>query len=193
MTRPVFTGCLNCLWLPTCATSYQPSCFKRCMTSRLDIRHDTHFLHTCQVGIYRISAAILDRVLERGRFIYLDGRLGERAISTCRLWATFQSSPKNRLDNYPLRGVAHIVFPYLALGKFWISHERKHRNANLGVIVLVVARHNGFWYKPRYCVIPDTSIGLLRKLAAQFCFWERDALGAQLPITIACKASQVGT
>ena len=45
-------------------------------------RHDTHFLHTCQVGIYRISAAILDRVLERGRFIYLDGRLGERVIST---------------------------------------------------------------------------------------------------------------
>src|SRR5947208_7884811 len=83
VTRPGFTGCLNCLWLPTCATSYQPSSFKRCMTSRLDIRHDTHFLHTCQVGIYRISAAILDRVLERGRFIYLDGRLGERVISTC--------------------------------------------------------------------------------------------------------------
>ena len=53
MTRPGFTGCLNCLWLPTCATSYQPSCFKRCMTSRLDIRHDTHFLHTCQAGVYR--------------------------------------------------------------------------------------------------------------------------------------------
>jgi len=53
VTRPGFTGCLNCLWLPTCATSYQPSCFKRCMTSRLDIRHDTHFLHTRQVGIYR--------------------------------------------------------------------------------------------------------------------------------------------
>jgi hypothetical protein len=51
VTRPGFTGCLNCLWLPTCATSYQPSCFKRCMTSRLDIRHDTHFLHTCQVRI----------------------------------------------------------------------------------------------------------------------------------------------
>jgi len=83
VTRPGFTGCLNCLWLPTCATSYQPSCFKRCMTSRLDIRYDTHFLHTCKVGIYRISAAILDRVLEPGRFIYLDGRLGERAISTC--------------------------------------------------------------------------------------------------------------
>jgi hypothetical protein len=82
VTRPGFTGCLNCLWLPTCATSYQPSCFKRCMTSRLDIRHDTHFLHTRQIGIYRISAAILDRVLKRGRFIYLDGRLGERAIST---------------------------------------------------------------------------------------------------------------
>src|SRR6267378_6341913 len=53
VTRPGFTGCLNCLWLPTCATSYQPSCFKRCMTSRLDIRHDTHFLHTCQVGVCR--------------------------------------------------------------------------------------------------------------------------------------------
>src|SRR5437588_11929376 len=51
VTRPGFTGCLNCLWLPTCATSYQPSCFKRCMTSRLDIRHDTHFLHTCQVEV----------------------------------------------------------------------------------------------------------------------------------------------
>ena len=51
MTRPGFAGCLNCLWLPTCATSYQPSCFKRCMTSRLDIRHDTHFLHTRQVGV----------------------------------------------------------------------------------------------------------------------------------------------
>jgi len=84
VTRPGFTGCLNCLWLPTCATSYQPSCFKRCMTSRLDTRHDTHFLHTCQVGIYRISAAILDRLLERGRFIYLDGPLGERIISTCK-------------------------------------------------------------------------------------------------------------
>src|SRR6267154_2614378 len=83
VTRPGFTARLNCLWLPTCATSYQPSRFKRCMTSRLDIRHDTHFLHTYQVGIYRISAAILDRVLERGRFIYLDGPLGERAISTC--------------------------------------------------------------------------------------------------------------
>ena len=55
MTRPGFTGCLNCLWLPTCATSYQPSCFKRCMTSRLDTRHDTHFIHTSQVGIYRIQ------------------------------------------------------------------------------------------------------------------------------------------
>src|SRR5882762_3452392 len=53
VTRPGFTGCLNCLWLPTCATSYQPSCFKRCMTSRLEIRHDTHFLHTCQVGVLR--------------------------------------------------------------------------------------------------------------------------------------------
>ncbi len=53
MTRPGFTGCLNCLWLPTCATSYQPSCFKRRMTSRLDIRHDTHFLHTRQAGVYR--------------------------------------------------------------------------------------------------------------------------------------------
>lgn len=53
MTRPVFTGCLNCLWLPTCATSYQPSCFKSCMTSRLDIRYDTHFLHTCQVAVYK--------------------------------------------------------------------------------------------------------------------------------------------
>src|SRR3979411_749118 len=53
VTRPGFTGCLNCLWLPTCATSYQPSCFKRCMTSRLDTRHDTHFLHTCQVGVCR--------------------------------------------------------------------------------------------------------------------------------------------
>ena len=50
MTRPGFTGCLNCLWHPTCATSYQPSCFKRCMTSRLYIRYNTHFLHTCQVG-----------------------------------------------------------------------------------------------------------------------------------------------
>ena len=49
VTRPGFTGCLNCLWLPRCATSYQPSCCKRWMTSRLDIRHDTHFLHTCQV------------------------------------------------------------------------------------------------------------------------------------------------
>ena len=38
VTRPGFTGCLNCLWLPTCATSYQPSCFKRCMISRLDIK-----------------------------------------------------------------------------------------------------------------------------------------------------------
>ena len=28
VTRPGFTGCLNCFWLPTCATSYQPSCFK---------------------------------------------------------------------------------------------------------------------------------------------------------------------
>src|SRR5437879_6378986 len=37
---------------PTCATSYQPSCCKRCMTSRLDIRYDTHFLHTYQVGVY---------------------------------------------------------------------------------------------------------------------------------------------
>src|SRR5882762_4731199 len=53
VTRPGFTGCLNCLWLPTCATSYQSSCFKRCMTSRLDIRYDTHFLHTCQVGVYK--------------------------------------------------------------------------------------------------------------------------------------------
>src|SRR5437868_3491611 len=52
VTRPGFTGCLNCLWLPTCATSYQPSCFKRCTTSRLDIKHDTHFLHTCQVEVY---------------------------------------------------------------------------------------------------------------------------------------------
>src|SRR6266849_4176457 len=53
VTRPVFTGCLNCLWLPTCATSYRPPCFRRCMTSRLDIRHHTHFLHTCQVGVYK--------------------------------------------------------------------------------------------------------------------------------------------
>ena len=53
VTRPIFTGCLNCLWLPTCATSNQPSCFKRRMTSRLDIRYDTHFLHTYQVGVCR--------------------------------------------------------------------------------------------------------------------------------------------
>jgi hypothetical protein len=59
VTRPVFTGCLNCLWLPTCATSYQPSCFKRCMTSRLDIRYNTHFVHTCQVdrGLQAVPAA----------------------------------------------------------------------------------------------------------------------------------------
>jgi hypothetical protein len=25
------------------------------MTSRLDIRYDTHFLHTCQVGVYKSS------------------------------------------------------------------------------------------------------------------------------------------
>jgi hypothetical protein len=60
VTRPVFTGCLNCLWLPTCATTYQPSCFKRCMTSRLDIRYDTHFLHTCQVGVYKSAMGFFD-------------------------------------------------------------------------------------------------------------------------------------
>src|ERR1700680_3537940 len=50
VTRPGFTGLLTCLWLPPSATSYQPSCFKRWMTSRLDTTHDTHFLHTRQVG-----------------------------------------------------------------------------------------------------------------------------------------------
>src|ERR1700693_4121400 len=66
VTRPVFTGCLNCLWLPTCATSYQPSCFKRCMTSRLDIRYDTHFLHTCQVGVYK---SVMGAYVEDGKGI----------------------------------------------------------------------------------------------------------------------------
>src|SRR5436309_4699987 len=67
VTRPGFTGCLNCLWLPTCATSYQPSCFKRCMTSRLDIRNDTHFLHTRQVGIYRSDRREPSAHWRRGR------------------------------------------------------------------------------------------------------------------------------
>jgi hypothetical protein len=40
VTRPGFTGCWNCLWLPTCATSYQPSCFNRRMISRLDTRKE---------------------------------------------------------------------------------------------------------------------------------------------------------
>src|SRR5260370_26566785 len=82
VTRPGLTGCLNCLWLPTCATSYQPSCFKRCMTSRLDIRHNTHFLHTCQVGIYRISAGDLQWLLPS--FPYL--------IKVVALW-TFRVPP----------------------------------------------------------------------------------------------------
>src|SRR5271155_5181788 len=53
VTRPGLIGYLNCLWRPTWATSYQPSCFKRCMSSRLDIRYDTHFVHTYQVGVCR--------------------------------------------------------------------------------------------------------------------------------------------
>ncbi len=69
MTRPVFTGCLNCLWLPTCATSYQPSCFKRCTTSRLDIRYDTHFLHTCQVGVYWVYENTMGAYVEDGKGI----------------------------------------------------------------------------------------------------------------------------
>src|SRR5579863_115609 len=35
VTRPGRVGCLNCLWLPDCATSTQPSCLKRLMISRL--------------------------------------------------------------------------------------------------------------------------------------------------------------
>src|SRR5712672_644933 len=58
VTRPGFSECLNCLWLPTCATSYQPSCFKRCMTSRLDIRNDTHFIHTCQEEPSGVSGVV---------------------------------------------------------------------------------------------------------------------------------------
>jgi hypothetical protein len=68
VTRPGLTGCLNCLWLPTWATSYQPSSFKRCMTSRLDIRYDTHFLHTCQIGVSRntLSSAFPRHFVEPG-------------------------------------------------------------------------------------------------------------------------------
>jgi hypothetical protein len=46
VTRPGFVGCLNCTWLPSCATSYQPSCLKRCITTRLDMIHNTHSIHT---------------------------------------------------------------------------------------------------------------------------------------------------
>src|ERR1700693_2494354 len=35
VTLPFFVGCLNCLWLPTWLTSYQPSSCNRLMTSRL--------------------------------------------------------------------------------------------------------------------------------------------------------------
>src|SRR5580698_5166477 len=35
VTRPGFVACLNCLWLPTCATSNHPSAFSFLMTSRL--------------------------------------------------------------------------------------------------------------------------------------------------------------
>ena len=60
VTRPGFTECLNCLWLPTWATSYQPSCFNRWMTSRLDITYDTHFLHTYQTRSSQ-DACVLQR------------------------------------------------------------------------------------------------------------------------------------
>src|SRR5260370_7653294 len=35
VTLPFFVGCLNCLWLPTCFTSCQPSFWICFMTSRL--------------------------------------------------------------------------------------------------------------------------------------------------------------
>src|SRR6266480_4031358 len=65
VTRPVFTGCLNCLWLPTCATSYQPSCFKRCMISRLDIIRYTLFTHLSSRGLLGLREH--DGSLRRGR------------------------------------------------------------------------------------------------------------------------------
>src|SRR5580700_6974017 len=34
VTRPDFSGCLNCRWLPRVATRYQPSASKSLMTSR---------------------------------------------------------------------------------------------------------------------------------------------------------------
>src|SRR6202521_1165303 len=48
VTLPFFVGCLNCLWLPTWLTSYQPSSCNRLITSRLCTIYDTHLIHTCQ-------------------------------------------------------------------------------------------------------------------------------------------------
>src|SRR5579864_6782115 len=56
VTRPFFVACLNCLWLPTCFTSYQP-CFCSSLIKSLlfttnpsfDKSNDTHFLHTLPI------------------------------------------------------------------------------------------------------------------------------------------------
>src|SRR6266513_155833 len=67
VTRPGFTGCLNCLWLPTCATSYQPSCFKPCMTSRLDIRY-TLSTHLSSRGLQTVRSKDTQVYLALPRF-----------------------------------------------------------------------------------------------------------------------------
>src|ERR1039457_2706691 len=43
---PFFVGCLNCLWLPTCLTSYQPSFSKSLITSRLCMFPRVVYIHT---------------------------------------------------------------------------------------------------------------------------------------------------
>src|SRR4026208_56610 len=47
VTFPFLLGCLKCLWLPVCPTSYQPSFASNLMTSRLDLamRPPGRFLH----------------------------------------------------------------------------------------------------------------------------------------------------
>src|SRR5271163_1596668 len=56
VTLPDFTGCLNCLWLPTWFTSYQPSASRSRIISRLCIFYTTHFLHIAQD--YRLKSVL---------------------------------------------------------------------------------------------------------------------------------------
>src|ERR1039457_6755828 len=61
VARPGLTGCLNCLWLPACATWNQPSCWSLRIISRLFIAARP----SAQEYTFRIHSSIFGSASER--------------------------------------------------------------------------------------------------------------------------------